>query len=638
MKPVRLVFSRISDRACLKALAWLLLCVPLHALPANAEERFPDGVIAVFEMDYYPDYEGTKPPGANERSIKRKLPAGFSIKGEDTSYQGRWFRTEFEIDHTKGAPPLAVYIPNVIQNVAIYLDGELIGASDGVDRPTALNWNIPHVFALPESLLKPGRHYLHVRIYSGIRGTGRLSPFAIGSAQTLAPLYQQRAWLQLYGTQTICFVLALIGSMSIVLWLRRRDETAFGYFALVCILWIARNFHLVTRDPLLPAPVFYVMTHSSALWLSAAIYAFCFRMLGKRFFRLEMAFWAYAAISTLALSLADAASFWRIAGAMLIPPQFAAIALVIYLAWQAWQRREFAITLLFAATSLTVLLGVYDALLWQNKLPFPRIYLMPYASLLFAAVAGWALVDRFVRAQTKFEKLNRELEHRVREREADLAQNYAKLAELERERTIVLERQRILREIHDGLGSQLLTSISLVERGQMDASAVASLLRECVDDLRIAIDSLRPTGTDLIAVLGNLRYRLEPRLTAAGISLTWRIRDIQLPALDSASVLNIMRMVQEALTNTVKHAHATSVVFTFDFDETAGRHCLTISDNGRGFDAAGVSHGEGLRNMKVRAHNSGTSVQVTSSGQGTMVIMHLRAPDQLDSARGVTGV
>jgi signal transduction histidine kinase len=309
---------------------------------------------------------------------------------------------------------------------------------------------------------------------------------------------------------------------------------------------------------------------------------------------------------------------------MLAPPQLAAVVLVAYLGWQLWIRREADIMLLLIATTGTVLLGIYDTLLWQNKLPFPRIYLMPYASLLFVAVAGWALVDRFVRAQSQFEQLNRELESRVRDRETELAHNYAKLADLERERTIVTERQRILRDIHDGLGSQLLTSISLVERGQMQSSEVAAVLRECVDDLRLAIDSLRPTGADLLAVLGNLRYRLEPRLAAAGIAMVWHIHDTPpLPPLNSESVLNIMRMVQEALTNTVKHARASKVHVTLKFDEKTKRHCLTISDNGCGFDTHNRHRGDGLRNMQMRADKGRASVRIESSERGTTVMILL---------------
>lgn len=616
--------GRAGRRGFAWRLAWLLALLLWPTAQAFAGESFPDGVTPLFTACYYPDYEGAAAPGPNERCVKRELPAGFRIRGETPSFGDRWFRVEFDVEAHQAGKLYGVYLPSIAQNVAVYLDGSIAGSSTHSDRLDTLNTNIPQLFVLPENLLTPGRHDLHVRIYSGFRGTGRLAPFAIGPLHLLAPEHRRRAWLQFHGPQAINLGVALIGVTSIVLWFRRRNETAFGYFALVCALWIVRNLHLSTVEPWLHPAHFDVVAHGSVLWLTASLHVFCFRMLGKRFRRLEAALWAYALCCTLALFATDRDNFWAVARYVLILPQISALLLAGYLARQAWVRRETATTLLFAATVATVLLGTYDSLLWQNKLPFPRIFLMPYGSLLFAAVAGWALVDRVVRAQMQFERLNRELEHRVREKEADLARNYARLADLERERTIAVERQRILRDIHDGLGSQLLTSISLVERGQMQSGEVALLLRECVDDLRIAIDSLRPTGSDLLAVLGNLRYRLEPRLAAAGISLTWDVRDTPpLPPLDSEGVLNVMRMAQEALTNIVKHAHASHVVITFHFDREAGRHCLTISDNGQGFDLQSVQHGDGLRNMTARGQRSRAQVRMASSPGGTCVTIHL---------------
>ena len=67
-------------------------------------------------------------------------------------------------------------------------------------------------------------------------------------------------------------------------------------------------------------------------------------------------------------------------------------------------------------------------------------------------------------------------------------------------------------DMHDGIGGQLISKLSLVENGEASKEQVAAALRECIDDLRLAIDSLEPAGDDLLPVLGNLRYRLEPRL------------------------------------------------------------------------------------------------------------------------------
>jgi two-component system, NarL family, sensor kinase len=88
-------------------------------------------------------------------------------------------------------------------------------------------------------------------------------------------------------------------------------------------------------------------------------------------------------------------------------------------------------------------------------------------------------------------------------------------------------------------------------------------------------------------------------------------------------VLNIMRMVQEALTNTVKHARASKVHVTLKFDEKTKRHCLSISDNGCGFDTHNRHRGDGLRNMQMRADKGRASVKIESSEKGTAVMILL---------------
>jgi hypothetical protein len=137
--------------------------------------------------DHYPEYDGTTMPGANERTIKRDLPAGIPPNGQDESYRDRWFRATFQIGRDCATEPYAVYFPNVIQNIALCLNANLIGASGGMIRPAVLNRNMPQRFALHAHSLTPGNHTLHIRVYTGIGATGRLAPLAVGPLRVASP-------------------------------------------------------------------------------------------------------------------------------------------------------------------------------------------------------------------------------------------------------------------------------------------------------------------------------------------------------------------------------------------------------------------------------------------------------------------
>ena len=89
---------------------------------------------------------------------------------------------------------------------------------------------------------------------------------------------------------------------------------------------------------------------------------------------------------------------------------------------------------------------------------------------------------------------------------------------------------------------------------------VAQVLKECIDDLKISIDSLEPVDADLLALLAGLRFRLEQRLGEAGIALHWRTSEVpDLPWLDAQNALHVLRILQEVLTNIIKHSGATAI-------------------------------------------------------------------------------
>ena len=234
-------------------------------------------------------------------------------------------------------------------------------------------------------------------------------------------------------------------------------------------------------------------------------------------------------------------------------------------------------------------------------------------------VAKYRLVAQ---ALAESKRLNAELEERVRQKQLELERSFDALQRLSREAAVVEERRRIMADMHDGIGGQLISTLSLVEGGEATKEQIAEALRECIDDLRLAIDSLEPADHDLLPVLGNLRYRLEPRLEAKGIALDWRVTDLpRLSCLTPQNVLHVLRILQEAFANVLKHAQAKVVRVATSAD--ARGVSIDVSDDGRGFDAEGASRGHGLASMRQRARSLGGDLRLTSSPSGTTLSLRL---------------
>ncbi|HEX5094175.1 MAG TPA: ATP-binding protein, partial [Burkholderiales bacterium] len=141
-----------------------------------------------------------------------------------------------------------------------------------------------------------------------------------------------------------------------------------------------------------------------------------------------------------------------------------------------------------------------------------------------------------------------------------------------------------------------------------------------VDDMRLAIDTLSPGREGLLEALGNLRYRLEPRFRAAGIALHFDRRDLP-EQLDVAAEhgLQILRVLQESLTNVLKHARAREVRVSLSVTRDPARFVLAVADDGGGFDLASTGAGRGLSGMRRRAAQIGANLDIASDARGTRV-------------------
>lgn len=236
-------------------------------------------------------------------------------------------------------------------------------------------------------------------------------------------------------------------------------------------------------------------------------------------------------------------------------------------------------------------------------------------------------------------RVQRALEATMTERHiaGDLAENLhrhqAKLVQMENERTLLVERERLMRDMHDGIGSALASALTLAERSDAQQEEVAELLRECIEDLRLVIDSLEPIDNDLVALLAALRFRMERRIGGAGLCLEWDMRDLPvLPWMGPSETLHVLRLVQEVLNNVIKHARANLI-------QLSVRDCSTqvevlIVDDGCGFDTALTFSGRGLKTMQQRARSLGGALHIESQPDyGTRVLLALPIHKQAIPAR-----
>jgi signal transduction histidine kinase len=191
----------------------------------------------------------------------------------------------------------------------------------------------------------------------------------------------------------------------------------------------------------------------------------------------------------------------------------------------------------------------------------------------------------------------------------------------ERESATLQERQRIMSDIHDGLGSQLISSLALSERGTLSKEQTSFLLRECIDDLRLAIDTMSDGENQFEVAAGNLRFRLEPRLRAAGIHLSWKVhRSDDAGDIPGSATLALLRILQECVTNALRHSGALEI--GVNLDTSAQEFVMLVVDNGCGFNAHQGRIGRGINLMQKRARGINARLTI-EDGAGTRVRLGL---------------
>jgi signal transduction histidine kinase len=283
------------------------------------------------------------------------------------------------------------------------------------------------------------------------------------------------------------------------------------------------------------------------------------------------------------------------------------------------------------AIMFALALALHDFGVQHNLFGLDEFYLLHLGVPAFLLVMASVLLDRFVRTLRQSDITAEQLAARIAEREAELAESYERLSKLERAHATAEERQRIMQDMHDGVGSQLLSSLLMIERHEVSKADIVSLLQECLDDMRLVIDSLSPDEPDLLPVLGNLRFRMEPRMAKMGLISTWSYQDLP-DTLELAphDALQVLRILQEALTNVFKHANAKQVWVNVGLQ--GGVLQLRVTDDGDGYDPACHPSGRGLGNMHSRATRIGAALSVRPESKGTVVLLRFSVPSLLPAA------
>lgn len=521
--------------------------------------------------------------------------------------------------------PLALYLPRIGARFRVLLNGKLV-SEEGWDTPGYVDTSVvPHLVTLPIELVKtePADNRLIIEVRGQLLRKSGLSPPSIGPREAMTMRYARVFWWQVSATWMVAACSALLGILAALMW-RQSRERVFMLLAAASAAWCVRLALTPAVNPHMPFELWFYLHKLSFTLYCGFLYLFLWDLFDFRqgSARRVVVALLYVGPFWLALvTLTENYNLYRAWTGVLVAISTLTMALM-------FQRARWGLDgnqrLMVVVGVVTVITGLRDFLVVQLNWPGDGdLRWMTPGSLVFMLTLGWVLVQRTSSYLSQIGQLNHNLELRVQEKERELRAAFDQLRDAERRQVLEGERQRLTRDMHDGLGSQLVQTLNVVRtEGRADPIVVAGMLNHALEELRMTLDSLEPMEGDLPIILGTLRRRISPALEAAGIELDWQVEEVPPITvngqdMESRGVMHMFRCLQEVFANILKHAGATRV--TVRTWEEEGRAMLSVTDNGRGVGEAFREGGRGLNNIRLRAAEIGATVRFEDAAPGTRV-------------------
>ena len=532
----------------------------------------------------------------------RKQSISLPDSWDRESRSGTWrYEATVTVD-SPGADVMAVYIPRIGNRFVISINGSEFahaGRLKGDDSDFAQR---PHFFTISPDLLRAGNNALTFTIQGEQARYAGLSQFQFGPDAVLRPVFNQREFVQLWGSFAVLIIALSFALISLSLAITTRERN-FGLFAFACALAAIRTCFAVVTSPPFEWHLWLALLDLCFVGYAVCLCFFCLQVLG---IRQKWTVIAAGVLGILTLTLMPFFVFERIVAmrqiwlAGLAAFVFAMNALVIV----SWLRRPTPITrILGIAGTISTFLGLYDHLIvFYVADGYGAFTLTRYGVLLFLFAMGWVLVARYT-ARAKQEAVMRlELAHELESSKMELVRQFDKQRDWTQKMAHQQEREKLIQDLHDSMGLQLNGLLAMVERGELEQDALTSEVRTTIEQMRMLIDTSDAYDGDLPVLLGHLKYRLETRLRRHTIQLRWAV-DIPdgYVFIDEKRAIALQRLFFELTTNTIKHARASSIdVHASCTASNPPLLVITFEDDGVGFDSESSGTGIGVASIKRR--------------------------------------
>jgi signal transduction histidine kinase len=555
-----------------------------------------------------------------------------------------------DLDHERSdddnlrQPAYGLLLMQLINGGDFYLNGTWLAGLPRSTEKERYAWYRPMLIPLPQHLLKNATTATVVAIQATRDPFLFIGAPYVGRMDDLHLLYETAFFLSMTLTNASHLFCFAVGLLMIGVWLVSPKEKVFALAGSIAVLWTLLFI-------LLFWPHFPAFTYVAWRWLlfvcmallAAAMPIFVFAFIQKPLTLLATWFLCGCSCVTPFAYAMNGSSFETWAEKLWLVPM---LCVYIYAIWElalygVRTRCMFAIalfiqSLVFCAlifhdyaaftTSFAAHESGYDGEWRWLRLIFEPIHLTHFSLPLLLFVM-WAVLLWQYRSHVKqVAHSDAYLKESLQMREQELTATYEEQMRLKCMESAHKERERIYQDVHDGIGSRLIATLFNIRKAMPSRLALEAQLQSCLDDLRLIINTRLDDCRDIQSAVFDYCLTIEAQIEGSHLSIEYEVSEGPAINLLPQVHTDVLRILQEAIANVIKHSGAT--VVRVKFAQTQAAIILSIADNGVGLPRAlnagslprsGSNNGRGLSGLLARAQRIGGTCAVSRMSPGTKI-------------------
>lgn len=526
----------------------------------------------------------------------------------------------------------SIYIPRIGNKHVVTLNGHDLEAELPEDLSNWGHTSGPRFIRIPPQRQTDSLHLVITLSAEQMTNAG-LSRVTLGQAAELRSRYLQRKFWDIDSRWISCAISAFLALFSWALWAKQR-EASILYYCLSEICWTVLSARMIVPNPPLSESMWQVVTFILPIFVgSASLALYLYRLQPTRHPN-NIANGTYlmpvAGVSTLLCGLTGN----RYLMAALLLPVSAALVHLVYLNLRAiiQSRDKASLHVLITFSGAMILLAVQLCIFTLSRNAYEQINLIRLVWVFVGISFAKSMLDRIAHANLMLSTAAKVLRQPLPQQPDELAQALEASQRQHLSEGAQQERLRLIHDLHDGVGSQLSSTLDLAQQQGSSGSDMVPHLRKTLEQLKLTVDALEEGDGNLESIIASVRYRLAPRIGAVGVQLKWQVD--ALPPFEhwtSQHALHLQMLLLEAFDNSIKYATRHQIEFTasaFTEHEKAAV-TLTLKDWGPGFvwprpeNQTPGCRGKGIGIMFYRADKIDAQLDIRSTPDGTIVNIQL---------------